>query len=62
MNLENIKLELEQSLDWAEYANDFCSDPSYYDKEIAPLDSEHFQVSEITALFHFLRYYNKSID
>ena len=61
-NLENIKLELEQCLDWAEYANDFCSDTIYYDSKIQPLESEYFEVSEIKSLYHYLIHFNKTLD
>jgi hypothetical protein len=60
--IETIRDELSQCLDWAEYANDFCADPSYYDKEIQPLDSENFEVSEVTALFHYCQHCNLTID
>jgi hypothetical protein len=60
--IETIKAELSQCLDWVEYANEFYSDPSYYDSKIQPLDSEHFEVSEITALFHYCQHCNLTID
>lgn len=60
--IETIRAELAQCLDWAEYAHDFCADPSYYDAKIQPLDSENFEVSEIQALFHYCQHCNLTID
>ena len=60
--IENIRAELTQCIDWAEYANDFCADTSYYDAKIQPLDSENFEVTEITALFHYCQHCNITID
>ena len=52
MNATNLKLELEQCLSWAEYANDFeCFE--FFDAKIAPLDSEYFTVEQIKALYTY---------
>ncbi len=52
MNGTQLQTELEQCLSWGHYADEY-GNFEQFNKEIAPLDSEWFSVSQIEALYQY---------